>query len=328
MNDLCTTPVALVQIPPVFLNLEASLSKVETLVEKAAKQGAALVVFPETWLPGYPVWLDNAPEAAMWNHPGARALYRILCDNAPTKDHLLKLARIARKNRIDLVMGCHEIDGNTLYNTMVFCTGDGAGPVVHRKLMPTYNEKLIWGWGDGATLNTVPTGAGTIGGLICWEHWMPLARAAMHAKKEAIHVAQWPSVIELHQMASRHYAFEGRCFVLACGTVISKGEVMEGFASLDIDAPDALKMLASIKGDDDTLVMTGGSAVIGPDAAYVAEPVFENRDILMADLNLNMIRESAMVLDTDGHYARPDVFSLVVNEAPMPSVRFENGNSD
>ncbi len=322
MNDIKSIPVALVQEPPVFFNLTASLDKAETLIEKAALRGAGLVVFPETWLPGYPVWLDNAGEAAMWNHPGATSLYRILCDNAVEKTHIQMLAQMAVKNRVDLVMGCHEIDGNTLYNTMVFCFKSGEVPVIHRKLMPTYNEKLIWGWGDGSTLNTISSDAGIIGGLICWEHWMPLARAAMHAKKEAIHVAQWPSVIDLHQMASRHYAFEGRCFVLACGTVMSKGEVLAGFDSLDIDAPDARTMLMSIKGTDDTLLMTGGSTAIGPDAAYVIDPAFETKGMFIADLNLKAIREAAMVMDADGHYARPDVFSLIVNESPMTSVEF------
>ncbi|HCY86281.1 MAG TPA: nitrilase [Desulfobacteraceae bacterium] len=313
----------MIQDCPVFLNLKASLKKAEGLIENAARKGAELVVFPETWLPGYPVWLDNSQGAAMWNHPGARSLYRILCENAVTDFELAQLSKMAGKNKVDLVMGCHEIDANTLYNTMVFCPGSGGKAVLHRKLMPTYNEKLIWGWGDGSTLSTMDTPAGCVGGLICWEHWMPLARAAMHAKKEVVHVAQWPSVIELHQIASRHYAFEGRCFVLACGTVMNKAEALSGFDSLGIDAPDARDMLASIQGRAETLLMTGGCAAIGPDAAYVTEPVYDKRGIFMADLDLNSITESAMVMDTDGHYARPDIFSLTVNEAPMGSVVFQ-----
>ncbi|MCG8618626.1 MAG: carbon-nitrogen hydrolase family protein [Desulfobacterales bacterium] len=323
MTEKVTISAAMIQESPVFLNLKASMEKTEDLIEKAAGAGAGLVVFPETWLPGYPVWLDNAKGAAMWNQPGAKSLYRILCENAVTEVELKKLSQMAGKNKVDLVMGCHEIDGNTLYNTMVFCPSTGGKAVVHRKLMPTYNEKLIWGWGDGSTLSTMDTAVGCVGGLICWEHWMPLARAAMHAKKEVIHAAQWPSVIDLHQIASRHYAFEGRCFVLACGTVMTKAEALSGFDSLDIDAPEARDMLASIQGGGDTLLMTGGSAAIGPDAGYVTEPVYEKRDIFMADLDLKGITESAMVLDTDGHYARPDIFSLTVNEAPMGSVVFQ-----
>lgn len=315
---------ALVQDAPVFLNLEASLKKAEDLVDRAVDKGADLVVFPETWLPGYPVWLDNAKEAALWDHPGAKALYRILMENAVGRQEMDQLSKLAQSRKVDLAMGLHEILGNTLYNSLCLFSGQGEPSVIHRKLMPTYNEKLIWGWGDGSTLKTLETGAGNLGGLICWEHWMPLARAAMHARKEVIHVAQWPSVIDLHQMASRHYAFEGRCFVLACGTVLSKQEAVDGFDSLGLDQPQAREMLTSIEGSGDRLLMRGGSAAIAPDASYVTEPLFETREIIMADLDLSLISEAAMVLDTDGHYARPDVFQLRVNEAPMKGVDFSS----
>jgi predicted amidohydrolase len=316
--------VALVQDSPIFLNLDASIIKAKELVGRASQDGAEMVVFPETWLPGYPVWLDTAKEAALWNHQGAKSLYRLLCQNSLEigSPQFHELRSLAEEKGVHLVMGCHEIDGNTLYNTMIFFPANGQAVKIHRKLMPTYNEKMIWGVGDGSTLNTIDSCCGPIGGLICWEHWMPLARAAMHAKKEVIHVAQWPSVIELHQIASRHYAFEGRCFVLACGGTLSKKQVLEGFDSLEKHEPDARKLLESIEKDDDDLLMTGGSAVIGPGADYITQPSYEAHVIIYADLDPVLIQEAAMVMDTNGHYARPDVFSLTVNDRPAKTVEF------
>ncbi len=318
--------IALIQDSPVFLNLKESIIKAETLINQAADKGAKIIVFPETWLTGYPIWLDNAKKAAMWNHGGAKALYKILYQNSAilAGKEVAHLRKIADNRKIILVVGCHEVDGNTLYNTIIYFPGDGGDIKVHRKLIPTYNEKLIWGCGDGSTLTTIESEYGVIGGLICWEHWMPLARAAMHSKKEVIHIAQWPSVIELHQMASRHYAFEGRCFVLACGGVLTLKDVLEGFDSLNIDEPEARDMLESsaISGND--FLMTGGSCVIAPDASYLVEPVFKSKKTTYATLDSDLIDESIMTLDTDGHYSRPDIFSLNVNETPQRNVRFFN----
>jgi predicted amidohydrolase len=203
-------PVALVQAAPVFLNLPASVDRALTLIEEAAREGARLIVFPETWLPGYPVWLDEAPGAALWGHRPAEALFRRLYENAPALDspEIAALATAAAERGVDVVMGLHERAGASLYNTMAFIDADG-GRRIHRKLTPTFNERLIWAQGDGSTLAAVERPYGKLGGLICWEHWMPLARAAMHAQHEAVHVAQWPAVTELHQIASRQYAFEG-----------------------------------------------------------------------------------------------------------------------
>lgn len=220
-------------------------------------------------------------------------------------------------------MGAHERIGGTLYNTTIFIGKNGEFRL-HRKLMPTYNERMVWGMGDGSTLSILNTEYGTIGGLICWEHWMPLARAAMHAKHETIHIAQWPSVNELHQLASRHYAFEGQCFVLACGSILNRQEAIEGYRSLDVDT-EALTILEAIPSERDVL-LKGGSAIIGPDGRYVAGPVFEQSCILHATLELNRIREGNLCLDTSGHYSRPDVFRLEVNDNPKLGVEFKSQN--
>jgi predicted amidohydrolase len=205
---------------------------------------------------------------------------------------------------------------------MLFFNRDGEGFQIHRKLIPTYTERLIWGRGDGSTLDVLNTEFGKIGGLICWEHWMPLARAAMHAKNESIHVAQWPAVTKVHQLASRHYAFEGRCFVMAAGCVLSRGDVIGGFHSLGFPDSVGLELLDAIPGDEKELLQRGGSAVIGPDADYVAGPTFDDACILYAKLRPDLITQARMVLDTSGHYARPDIFRLEVKTQPLSSVTF------
>ena len=319
--------VAVLQHPPVFLNLARSLERAIALTREAASHGAQMVVFPETWLPGYPVWLDDAPAAGLWDHEPAKALYQVLADNAVTipGPELDALRALAREAGITLVMGAHERAGGTLYNTMLLIGADG-GHRVHRKLMPTYTERLVWGMGDGSTLDVLPTPFGPVGGLICWEHWMPLARAAMHAKREAIHVAQWPGVKDLHLLASRHYAFEGQCFVVAAGATLTRGEMLDGFDSLGLGAAHpARALLASIPGGGDTVLLRGGSAVIAPDTQFVAAPVIVEATTLYADLDLGRITRGHLALDVDGHYARPDVFQLTVNDQPQASVRFASG---
>jgi nitrilase len=316
--------VAIVQHAPVFLNLEESLDKACLLVEEAAGAGARVIVFPETWLPGYPVWLDYAPRAALWDHAPAKMLYSLLVENSLTIPgrHVDRLRESARRSSTYLIMGAHERLGGTLYNTMLYLDRDGQSFQIHRKLVPTYTERLVWGRGDGSTLGVMPSEFGNLGGLICWEHWMPLARAAMHAQNETLHVAQWPAVRELHQIASRHYAFEGQCFVLAAGSVLSRGEILEGFHSLDQTEDGALQLLEAMPGQDTDFVLGGGSAVIAPDSSYLEGPILNQALILYADIHPERISEGHLVLDTQGHYARPDVFHLEVNDQPQTGVSF------
>ncbi|RPI79691.1 MAG: carbon-nitrogen hydrolase family protein [Desulfobacteraceae bacterium] len=318
--------VALIQWPPVFLNLAASLEKALALMEQAAQQGAVLVVFPESWLPGYPVWLDYAPKAALWDYKPAKVLYRILSENsmAIPGPEFEQLRQKAQKLQIDLVMGIHERLGHTLYNTMLFISKKNQAFQIHRKIMPTYTERLVWGQGDGSTLQTLASAYGPIGGLICWEHWMPLARAVMHAKQECIHIAQWPAVKELHQIASRHYAFEGQCFVLASGSYLTRKDMLDGFHSLGSNSPEPLELLEAFAGPDDAVILGGGSAIIAPDSTYVMAPLLEKPGIVYGTLDLDLIREGNLALDTAGHYARPDLFQLEVNVKPLLNVQFKS----
>lgn len=319
--------IAVIQHPPVFLNLQASIRLAGELVAEAAIKGAKLVVFPESWLPGYPVWLDYAPGAALWGNPAAEALFAHLYAHSPVADgpEIAELLAIATAHDVDIVMGMHERAGNTLYNSMMLIGADGSTGI-HRKLMPTHGERLIWGQGDGSTLSAWARPYGILGGLICWEHWMPLARAAMHAQHEAIHIAQWPAASELHQTASRTYAFEGQCFVVVAGTVLTRDDVLAGFDSAGDDAL-ARTLLESIP-DDLPFLKNGGGAVIAPDATYVVAPVYGDSSTLFAEIDLAACDKGKLYLDTHGHYARPDVFELTVNTRANPGVRFASGDPD
>ena len=298
--------VAIAQAAPVFLNLEESVEKAVRLTAEAAAKGARLVAFGETWLPGYPAWLDLCPGAASWDHPPAKRAHARLVENSavipgPETD---RLCAAAREHAVVLVIGVHERVAagpghGTLYNAQLVVGSDGTILSRHRKLVPTHAERLVWGPGDGGGLEAVATPAGRVGTLICWEHWMPLARQAMHESAEEIHVACWPTVRDMYQVASRHYAFEGRCFVLAAGLITAAR-----------DLPSDLELPPDLKGRPDALVCAGGSCIIAPDGALLAGPVFDREEILIADLDLGRIAEESMALDVTGHYNRPDVFQF------------------
>ena len=275
---------------------------------KAAAEGAALVVFPETWLPGYPIWLDVCRDAALWDHPPVKAVFRRLAEQsvAVPGDATDALARIARENAVTLVIGISErVDKGrgrgTLYNSVLTFGPSGALLNHHRKLMPTYTERMVWGAGDADGLRGVNAAGTRIGALVCWEHWMPLARQALHDSGEDVHAALWPTVHDMHQVASRHYAFEGRCFVLAAGSLMRAA-----------DLPSELEPHASKVASDSQFVMRGGSAIIAPDGAYLAGPLFEEEAVLVATLDLDRVREERMTLDVSGHYNRPELLALHV----------------
>ena len=301
-----------IQHPPVFLDLSKSIEKACDLIADVAREGTQLIVFPETWLTGYPVWFDLAPGAALWGSDEANAVYQRLYQHSPTLTDpvIQQLSKAAKSTGTIIVMGLHECAGNTLYNTTLYIGADGEIMGHHRKLVPTYTERLIWGRGDGSTLQVFDTHLGKIGGLICWEHWMPLVRYTYHAQNEQIHIAQWPSVKTMHQIASRHYAFEGRCFVIAVGTVLRRDEVLASGLPLFEQIPD----------EEDGLVMRGGSCIIGPDGGFLAEPVFNTSGFITAEIDPQKAIPEAMTLDVAGHYSRPDIFTLHVDTDPHKNI--------
>lgn len=297
--------VAIIQAAPVYLDLQRSVVKATELIREAAGKGAQLVAFGETWLPGYPAWFDYCPDAALWNHEPTKEVFATLRRNSVVipGNETERLAKVASETGVVIAMGLNErIDrgpGNgTLYNSLLFF--DGSGKIVHhhRKLVPTYTERMIWGPGDARGLKAAETKPVRLGGLICWEHWMPVGRHVLHTSGEEVHVAVWPTVHEMHQIASRHYAFEGRCFVLAAGLIMRVE-----------DLPVQLQRPANLPGP---FLLRGGSAIIAPDGSYVVEPVFEKETILVADLDLNRIDKEKMTLDVSGHYFRPDLFEVRV----------------
>jgi nitrilase len=302
MTKIETIRVAISQSAPVYLQKEASLAKALQILQNASRQGAQLVAFGETWLPGYPAWLDVCPEAALWNHAPTKRVFARLRHNsvALPGPEVETLRQAAADLKLTVVMGINErVDSGpgsgTLYNTLLTFTPEGKLGNCHRKLVPTYTERMVWGPGDGAGLTAIETGGLRVGGLICWEHWMPLARMAMHNSGEHIHIAVWPTAHELHQLASRHYAFEGRCFVLAVGLLMRGTDVPEEFARRD---------------GENRWLERGGSAIIAPDSRYIVEPIFEQEELIVADIDLSEIDKESMTLDVTGHYARPDVFKF------------------
>jgi predicted amidohydrolase len=300
--------VAAVQASPVFLDREATVDKAVRLIEEAAAAGARLVAFPETWIPAYPTWIFGA---AGWEDPRSKRVFGRLSENAvevpsPATD---ALCRAAAASHAVVVMGMTERAGGTLYNSLLFASDEGELLGVHRKLMPTHAERIIWGQGDGSTLHVFETPAGRVGGLACWEHWMPLTRFAMHAKGEQVHVAAWPEVgdPEKHRFATRHYAFEGRCYALCVmGAALTLDKVPE-----DFELRDALGAA-----EDFVATEAGGTCIFGPDGEVLAEARAGEETIVYAEIDLRRVAEEQQALDVAGHYNRPDVFTLYVDERP------------
>lgn len=219
-----TVAVVQAEVAP---DLVVALERTAAGVQAARAAGATLVVFPETWVPGYPAWIDLCRDAALWDHTPTKAVFaRMARDSVAVPGPAFDaLAEIAREAAVTLVVGVSErVESGpgrgTLYNALLTLGPDGRLLNHHRKAVPTYTERLVWGPGDAEGLRAVETPAGRVGGLVCWEHWMPLARQALHESGEDVHVAVWPTAHEMHQVASRQYAFEGRCFVLAAGSLM------------------------------------------------------------------------------------------------------------
>jgi predicted amidohydrolase len=308
--------VAIIQESPVYLNLSQSMEKAEILVNEAVDEGANLIVFGETWLCGYPAWLDHCPGAALWGHEPTKEVFaRMYCNSitVPGKETQI-FSEWARKHKVTIVLGVNErvatgANTGTLFNSLLIFTADGQLANHHKKLMPTYTEKLLYGLGNGAGLRSVETAHGRIGGLICWEHWMPLTRQTMHNSGEIIHVALWPAVHEMHQIASRHYAFEGRCFVIAVGQIMRVRDI-----------PPELEIPESLSQNPNDLILNGGSAIIAPDGFYDLKPQYELEGVIVHDMDdLKQAYRERMTLDVTGHYQRTDVFDFKLRDYQLPN---------
>lgn len=301
--------VGLAQFAPIHFNKEASLQKLKGIIKDAASQNVQLLAVGETWLSGYPAWLDYSSNISQWDAPEMKEAFIKMFESSITVPgpKTNEVGKLASKNKMGIVLGVNEKveegPGNgTLYNSVLIFNEFGKLAVHHRKLMPTFTEKLLYGLGDGEGLEATPIHGVRVGALICWEHWMPLTRQAMHNSGEDIHIALWPNVHEMLQLSSKHYAFEGRNYVLAVGQIMKASDV-----------PSGIKLSQEFE-DPDELLLKGGSCVIGPDGKFITEPVFNEEQLIVEDLDISKVYGERMALDTSGHYSRPDVFKFKVKK--------------
>jgi len=296
--------IAAVQASPHFLNLEKTVDKACELISQAGKQGARLVVFPEVYLTGYPDWVWVVP-----NGEGSilDELYAELIENAveiPDKA-TKRLCQAANDAGVYVVMGVHERNsessGSSLFNSLIYIDDQGSIIGKHRKLIPTGGERLIWGQGDGSTLPAFNTPFGKLGGLICWENYMPLARQAMYSQGTQIYAAPTWDSSENWLDSLRHIAREGGMYVVGCCMALRVDDI-----------PDRFEFKQMYSGDREWINI-GNSCIINPRGEFVAGPVEKREEIIYAEIDLRVIAKSKRMFDVSGHYARPDVFTFEIN---------------
>jgi nitrilase len=307
--------VAVVQHPPVLLDLKKTTDRAIELMAECAREGAVLATFPEAFLPGYPEWV--------WRlRPGAdftlsSEIHRRLIENAVDVEAggLERVQRAARTHNLTVVLGINERDGaysrSTLYNTVVVIGPDGAILNRHRKLMPTNPERMVWGQGDGSGLNVVDTPAGRVGALICWENYMPLARFAIYAQGPDLYIAPTWDEGETWNGTMRHIASEARCWVVGNGTSLQARDV-----------PSEFPGRAELFPDDDEWINPGDSVIVSPLGEMVAGPLHAEHGILYAECDPAVAAAARRTLDVAGHYGRPDIFHLEVNREHRTPITF------
>jgi nitrilase len=299
---------AVVQAAPIGFDRERTLAKLERLVAEAAGSGAQLAVFPEAFVSAYPKGIDFGAVIGQRTAEG-RDQFRRYYESAiqvPGPD-VDRIAAASREHSIHLVVGVIERDGGTLYCSALFFSPQVGYLGKHRKLMPTAAERLVWGFGDGSTLPVYDTPIGRLGAVICWENYMPLLRMAMYAKGVEVYCAPTADSRDTWLPTMRHVALEGRCFVLTTCQFLRRSD-------LPADIPNA------ISEDPDTILLRGGAAIIDPLGNVLAGPCFDQEAILCAELDLDDIARGKYDFDVTGHYARPDVFQLKVNQEPQSPV--------
>jgi nitrilase len=306
---------AAVQAAPVFLDRDATVDKACALLEKAASDGAHLIVFPETFVPTYPDWVwrttpFSGASADLW----ARLFDQSVEVPSTTTD---VLAEAATRAKAWVSIGVNERDGSTLYNTQLYFSPDGALVARHRKLMPTGGERLVWGMGDGSTLEVIETPFGKLGGLTCWENYMPLARAALYARGVEIYVAPTWDNSDVWVSSMRHIAKEGRMFVIGVNFCMRGSDV-------GADVPRREELY----GSDDDWLSKGNSVIVGPHGEILAGPLVGEEGIICADLDVAEAQKARHEFDPVGHYSRPEVLQLHVNTDAARAVTFEEPSGE
>ena len=297
--------VGLVQESPVFFDKDKTLDKTEALVRQYANEGRQLLMFPESFIPGYPRGFDFGTKIGRRTQQG-RELYAKYYDNSIDLEgpEIKRLEKLAKTNTVYLVIGITEKQktNNSLYCSMVYISPTDGLLGVHRKIKPTGSERLIWAEADGESLVTYQTKVGRLGGLICWENYMPLARMAMYQKGVEIYLAPTADSRDGWTATLRHIALEGRCFVLGCNQYFTKDMYPEEYKKLVVDASEAL--------------CRGGSIIVNPLGEVIAGPLFDKAGLLTAELNLNELTESKFDFDVIGHYSRNDIFKYQAINQP------------
>jgi nitrilase len=310
--------IAIVQRPPVFLDRAETTGIAVSSVREASDAGAQLVVFPEVFIPGYPAWI--------WRlRPGgdrelSERLHSLLLAESVriAEDDLAPLCEAALQNKVTVVCGVDERDTDfgrsTIYNSVVIIGPDGTLLNRHRKVMPTNPERMVWGFGDASGLRAIETPVGRVGTLICWENYMPLARCALYAQGVDIYVAPTYDTGERWLATMQHIAREGGCWVLGSGCAFQARHI-----------PDAVPGKAELYANADEWVNAGDSVVVAPGGKIAAGPLHDELGILYADIDLEQVGTARRTLDTVGHYSRPDLFQLHVNNRPRNPVEFDTG---
>ena len=318
MKDENLLTVALAQIAPVWLNKIETLQKIQKHIVEAASKKAELIVFGEAVLPGYPFWLALT-DGASWNTKVNKELHSHYLQNAVTIENgdLDSVCKLAAKHKIAIYLGIIErpLDrgGHSIYASLVYIDSNGIIQSVHRKLQPTYDERLTWASGDGNGLVTHGLKKFTVGGLNCWENWMPLPRAALYAQGEDLHVAVWPGSDHNTKDITRFIARESRSYVLSVSALMRIEDFPSNTPHLEKLFEKAPKILAN-----------GGSCIAGPDGEWILEPVLHEEGNIYQTLDFNKVLEERQNFDPAGHYSRPDVTKLLVNRERQSTVEFKD----
>jgi nitrilase len=312
--EVAAVKIAAVQAAYVLMDREACVAKTVDLLAKAAAEGAQIVVFPEVFIPGTPIWIDSRP---IWD--GDAEWYALLVDQAVVVPGPVTetLGAAARDAGVYLVIGVEEREahGATIYNATLYFGPDGTLLGKHRKLMPTGSERTVWGMGDGSTLPVIDTPYGRLSGLTCWENYMPLARFYLYAQGVDIWTAPTLAPGDGWIATMRHIAREGRCYVVGVNPCLRVDQIPADFPDRD--------QVWHVGPDDDEWVEPGNSVIVGPNAELLAGPARHEETILTAEIDIDSVRSARRLFDPVGHYNRPDVFRLTVDTRPRPAVALD-----
>ena len=306
--------IAMAQIAPVWLNKQATLDKVEISIKEAAESNCELIVFGEALIPGYPFWLALTG-GAEWNTDINKDIHAHYVQNSICIEQgdLNAICQLSKKHKISIYLGIIERPqdrgGHSIYASLVYINANGEVASVHRKLQPTYDERLTWAPGDGHGLKVHPLKSFTVGGLNCWENWMPLPRVALYGQGENLHIAVWPGSDHNTKDITRFIARESRSYVVSVSALMRKS-----------DFPEGTPYLEEIINNSPDILANGGSCIAGPDGNWVVEPVLHKEGLIIETINFKNILRERQNFDPVGHYSRPDVTKLIVNRERQSTI--------